>query len=130
MHEEFAIQYEKRWMEQFGLNYYGCCDALHHKIDILKTIPNLRKISMSPWADVEKMVEASNGKYVLSYKPNPAIFIVDRWDPNAPRDNLREVLEKTKGCVVEIIMKDISTVRYQPQRLWEWSRVTMDLVSS
>jgi len=128
MHEEFALQYENRWMGQFGLNYYGCCDALHNKLDILKTIPNLRKISMSPWADVEKMVENSNGKYVLSYKPNPAIFAVDNWDPIEPRKNLLEILEKAKGCVVEIIMKDISTVRYQPQRLWDWSRRTMDLV--
>jgi hypothetical protein len=130
MHEEFALQYENRWMEQFGLNYYGCCDALHNKIDILKTIPNLRKVSMSPWADIEKMVENSNRKYVLSYKPNPAVFAVDHWDPSEPRKDLLEMLEKAKGCVVEIIMKDISTVRYQPQRLWDWSRRTMDLVLS
>jgi len=130
MHEEFALQYEKRWMEHFGLNYYGCCDALHNKIDILKKIPNLRKISVSPWANVDKMIEASDGKYVLSYKPNPAIFAVDQWDPDEPLKNLREVLEKMKDCAVEVIMKDISTVRYQPQRLWEWSRRTMDLVLS
>lgn len=24
-------------------------------------------------------------------------------------------------------MKDISTVRYQPQRLWEWSRFAMEV---
>jgi hypothetical protein len=24
---------------------------------------------------------------------------------------------------VEIIMKDISTVRYQPRRLWEWADI-------
>jgi hypothetical protein len=130
MHEEFALQYERRWMEHFGLNYYGCCDALHNKMEILKTIPNLQKVSVSPWANLEKMVENSDGKYVLSYKPNPAIFAVDHWDPDTSRENLREVLEITKGCVVEIIMKDISTVRYQPQRLWEWSRKAMDLVSS
>jgi hypothetical protein len=130
MHDEFALQYENRWMEHFGLNYYGCCDALHNKLDILKSIPNLRKISMSPWANVEKMVENSNGKYVLSYKPNPAIFIVGHWDPYTARKNLQMILEKTKGCVVEIIMKDISTLRYQPQRLWEWSSSIMDLVLS
>jgi len=130
MHAEFALQYEKRWMENFGLNYYGCCDVLHDKIDILKTIPNLRKVSMSHWADVEKMVENSNGKYVLSFKPNPAIFAGDHWDPIEPRKYLLEMLEKAKGCVVEVIMKDISTLRYQPQRLWEWSRKTMDLVLS
>jgi hypothetical protein len=130
MHEEFALQYEKRWLQHFGLNYYGCCDALHNKMDIIKSIPNLRKISMSPWANVEKMVEKSNGKYVLSYKPNPAIFAVDHWNPDESQNNLREVLEKAKGCALEIIMKDISTLRYEPQRLWEWSRRTMDLIVS
>jgi hypothetical protein len=34
---------------------------------------------------------------------------------------LRGALEKMKGCVVEVILKDISTVRYQPRRLWEWA---------
>ncbi len=28
---------------------------------------------------------------------------------------------------IELIMKDISTVRYEPQRLWEWSRIAMEL---
>ncbi len=130
MHAEFALQYEKRWMEQFGLIYYGCCDELHNKMDILKTIPNLRKVSMSPWADVVKMVDNSNGKYVLSYKPNPAMFAGDQWDAIESQKNLRETLEITRDCVVEVIMKDISTMRYQPQRLWEWSRKTMDLVLS
>jgi hypothetical protein len=130
MHAEFALQYEKRWMEHFGLIYYGCCDELHNKMEILKTIPNLRKVSVSPWANVEKMVENSNRKYVLSYKPSPAIFAVDYWDATESQKNLQETLEITRDCVVEVIMKDISTVRYQPQRLWEWSRKTMDLVLS
>ena len=128
MHEEFAIQYEKRWLEQFGLNYYGCCEPLHNKIEILKSIPNLRKISMSPWADIEKTVEKTDGKHVLSYKPNPNVFATDEWNPTQTRKNLSETLDKTRGCVVEVIMKDISTVRYKPQWLWEWSEITMDLV--
>lgn len=128
MHEEFALRYERRWMEQFGLNYYGCCEPLHNKIDILRSIPNLRKISMSAWADVEKMVEKTNGDYVISHKPNPAIFATDNWNPSQARKNLLEVLERTRGCVVEVIMKDISTVRYEAQRLWEWCEIAMDAV--
>lgn len=128
MHEEFALQYERRWLEQFGLNYYGCCEPLHNKIDVLTSIPNLRKLSMSPWANVEKMVEKTSGRYVLSYKPNPAIFAGERWKPEQARDGLIPVLEKTNGCPVEIIMKDISTVQYQPQHLWEWSKIVMEVV--
>ncbi|NOZ63590.1 MAG: hypothetical protein GXO71_01340 [Caldiserica bacterium] len=129
MHEEFALRYEIRWLKHFGLNYYGCCEPLHTKIDILRNVPNLRKISMSPWADVEKMVEkTNNGEYVLSYKPNPALLAAETWNPEQARDLLLEVIEKTKGCAVEIILKDISTVRYEPQRIWEWEKIAMELV--
>jgi hypothetical protein len=128
MHEEFALQYERQWLEQFGMNYYGCCEPLHAKIDILNSIPNLRKISMSPWADVAKMIKNTDGQYVLSHKPNPAIFAVAPWNPQQARNNLVEVLEQTEDNAVEVIMKDISTVRYEPQRLWEWSQIAMDVV--
>ncbi len=128
MHEEFGLQYERRWLEQFGLTYYGCCEPLDNKIEILKGIPNLRKISMSPWGDVEKTVDKTDGKYVLSYKPNPNVFATNEWNPAQAKKNLSEVLDKTRGCVVEVIMKDISTVRYKPQRLWEWSEIAMELV--
>ena len=31
------------------------------------------------------------------------------------------------GCHVELIMKDISTVRYHPKRLWEWAAIAMEV---
>jgi hypothetical protein len=34
---------------------------------------------------------------------------------------------KAHGCVVETILKDISTVRYEPQRLWEWAQMAREL---
>jgi len=128
MHWEFAVQYEIRWMERFGLNYYGCCEPLHHKLDILEPIPRLRKISISPWAGVAKAAERMRGRYVISYKPNPAMFAEEQWDLDKAEAELRGALDKMKGCAVEIIAKDLSTVRNEPQRLWQWaemaSRVT------
>jgi len=32
------------------------------------------------------------------------------------------------GCPVELILKDISTVRYEPQRLWEWEDIARRVV--
>lgn len=128
MHEEFALQHEKRWLERFGLTYYGCCEPLHKKIPILKkNIPNLRKISISPWANKEEAANYIGDQYVLSLKPSPAIFASDQWDPEEARKQLSYSLEKTKGCIVEVIMKDISTCRNQPQRLWEWARIAQEV---
>lgn len=74
---------------------------------------------MSPWADVDKAAPHLSGRYVFSFKPSPAVLAKDTWDAGEARQILRTVLEKTRrhGCVVEIIMKDISTLRYAPQRL-------------
>ena len=71
------------------------------------------------------------GKYVLSRKPSPAILAEDNWHPDRARAEIMEFMEKTGGaCHVELIMKDISTVRYKPQRLWEWSRIAMDVAEA
>jgi len=130
MHEEFALNYELHWLKRFGLNYYGCCEALHKKIDIVKKIPNLRKISISPWANLEEAVLQIGDSYVISVKPNPSILAEESWEPERARRDLINILEKTKGCYVEIIMKDISTVRYQSQRLWEWAKIADEVTQN
>jgi len=128
MHWEFALKHEMRWLERWGLNHYGCCDPLDLKMDIVRKIPRLRKVSMSPWINVDRAIREVGADYVFSYKPSPAIVAEDAWRPEAARATLREVLEKGKGCHMEVILKDISTVRYKPERLWEWARIAMEEV--
>jgi len=62
MHWDFSLQYEMRWLERWGANYYGCCEQLHEKIDILRRIPHLRKISASPRCDLRAAREAGNDR--------------------------------------------------------------------
>jgi hypothetical protein len=127
MHWEFAIKHDLRWLERWGLTYYGCCEPLDRKMDVLRRIPNLRKVSVSPWCDAERVATEIGGDYVVSHKPSPAILAEDKWRPEQARADLRSFLEITKGrCHVELIMKDISTVRYEPQRLWEWAAIAME----
>ncbi|MBN1444549.1 MAG: hypothetical protein JW957_00380 [Candidatus Omnitrophica bacterium] len=129
MHDEFALQYELKYLGQFGLTYYGCCEPLHKKIGILRQIPNLRKISMSPWVNTEEGADEIGQDYVYSMKPNPAFLASNIWKPELVRKNLEENLKKTRDCITEVILKDISTVCYQPQRLWEWSRIAAEIVA-
>lgn len=128
MHEEFALQYEKKFLEKFGLNCYGCCEPLHKKLNIIKrNIPRLRRISMSPWVDVEEAAKGIEDKYIFSYKPNPAVIAAEIWNPDYVRRHLRDVLEKTKGCIIEIIMKDTHTCRNRPRRMWEWVKIAKEI---
>jgi len=126
MHKEFGIDYELAWLKRFKLTYYGCCEPLHNKIGILEAIPNLRKISISPWAKVEPAAELMRGRYVMSLKPRPAVLAGMSFNAKDVRDELRGKLKAAKGCNVEIILKDISTVAHEPWRLWEWTRVATE----
>ncbi|MCX7011464.1 MAG: hypothetical protein NTW86_02650 [Candidatus Sumerlaeota bacterium] len=130
MHQEFELDYANRWYARFGLVYYGCCEPLDRKLDIIRKIPHVRKISMSPWVDVERGAEQIGRDFVFSRKPSPAFLARDPWSPAAVEADLRDTLDRCRrhGCPVELILKDISTVRYQPQRLWEWADIAMRLV--
>lgn len=123
MHKEFGVDYEIEWFNRFGLAYYGCCEPLSGKIDILSAIPNLRKISISPWADERAAAEAMRGRYAMSLKPSPSHFASSAFDAELVERELREKLENVRGCCVEVIMKDISTVNYDPSRLWRWAAI-------
>ena len=127
MHWEFSLKHELRWLERWGMTYYGCCEPLNQSIDVIKRIPNLRKISTTPWADMARMVEGVGTDYVLSRKPNPNVFARDSWNPQLARQQLVEFLDASRGCHRELIMKDISTVRYDPQRLWEWASIATEV---
>ncbi|HJN17893.1 MAG TPA: hypothetical protein QGH10_20505 [Armatimonadota bacterium] len=127
MHDEFAVTYEKRFLDRFGLSGYGCCEPLDDKVDILRKIPNLRRVSMSPWVDCAKGAEALGTDYIFSWKPNPAILGMVTWNEQLVRDQVRECLEKTRGCRVEMLMKDLHTCRGETWRMFEWVRIAMEL---
>lgn len=131
MHWEFAMEHDLKWLERFGLTYYGCCEPLDGKGHLLKRIPNLRKVSFSPWNDTPKGIEELGSDYVISRKPSPAIFAESVFDRDQARKDIRDFLEQTEGnCHIEFIMKDISTVKYEPRRLWEWETICMEEVSN
>lgn len=130
MHEEFDIEYMKNTIGQCGLAYYGCCEPLDKKIDIVEKIPNLRKISITPWANVDVAAEAIGRKYVLSSKPNPSAVSVSMLDKEALREEIGRILDacRRNGCSCDIVLKDISSCCKRPENIFEWEQVVMEMV--
>lgn len=132
MHDEFDIDYMVKTIGQCGLAYYGCCEPLDKKIDIVEKIPNLRKISITPWADVNVAAEAIQNKYVLASKPTPASVAIPVLDQEQLRKELGTILDacKRNNCSTDIVLKDISTCCYRPQNLFEWEKIAMEMVTN
>ncbi|MBP3388684.1 MAG: hypothetical protein J6K98_02285 [Clostridia bacterium] len=125
---EFEVPYMQRIFPYFGSIYYGCCDRLDDRLDVVARMPNIRKISCSPWSDREHFAEVLPKQYIMSNKPNPALLAEESFDEEAVRADLRRTIRAAQENHIglEMILKDISTVRYEPQRLWRWSEIATE----
>jgi hypothetical protein len=131
MHAEFALRYEKPLLAPFALNGYGCCEDLTRKLDDVFTIPNIRRISIAPSANVDLCAPRLRDRYIFSWKPQPSC-LVGRFDAELVRATLRHTIEvaKESGCVLEMILKDTHTCENHPERFTEWTRIARELVDS
>lgn len=129
MFEEFELDYMKPLFARCGLVYYGCCEPLDNRIPLLKTVPNLRKIGVSPWADIRKCAEQIGSRYVYARKPNPAAVAMT-VDAEAVKKEITATLQVCReyGCACEFVLKDISTVGHRPQNLIDWNRAAQEAI--
>lgn len=126
---EFLLQYQIPILARFGLTAYGCCEDLTHKINVLRQIPNLRRISVSPFAKVRPCVEQIGTDYVISYRPNPAELLGNNY-----RENIRKTLQRDFDILrhthFDITLKDVETVQGDPQRLRDWVALTRSCIDA
>lgn len=130
--EEFELPYISRMAGLFGMIYYGCCERLDDRLDVIKKIPNVRKVSCSPWSDRKRFAENIGRDLVMSNKPTPAYLAEDTVDWEEVKKDLRLTVDlaKANNVNLEIILKDISTVRFRPERLTRWAEIAMETVQS
>lgn len=131
MHEEFDVDYTLKVADRFAYTYYGCCEPLDRKLDVICKIPNLRKVGVSPWAKEEVMAEYMGRKYVYSRKPNPANVAI-KTDPEVIRKETETTVKLCQkyGCPVEFVLKDISTVSHRPENLIVWAKTVSEVLDS
>ncbi len=124
--EEFIFPYQLSIAERFGKTYYGCCEPVNNRWHILKRIPNLARVSISPWTDQAFMAEALKRDYVFSRKPNPTMISTGILDESAIRADIRQTLDIARDCRIEIIMKDVHTLNNEPERLARWVQIARE----
>ena len=130
--EEFEVPYVSKLAEQHQMFYYGCCERLDDRLEIIEKIPNIKKISCSPWSNREIFAEKLRKDIVMSNKPSPSYLASDHADYETITADLTRTCNaaKNNGVALEMILKDISTVRYQPERLTKWAECAMKVVEN
>jgi len=125
-HEEFLLQYQMPIMARFGLVNYGCCETLDNKVDMLRQIPNLRRILMGPRADIARGCRQVGHDYVVSWRPNPAM-VASGFDAGAVRETIRSgfAAATAAGCNIEIMLKEMMTIENDISRLFNWTEIAM-----
>ena len=133
MTNEFSFEHEKVWARQFKMYSYGCCERLDNKLDLLtKAFPNLRQVSSSPYSNLDIAAEKLGSRYVINFKPNSNYLAGGRPRFDLLRDEIIhacKIAEKHNLNLV-INMKTIVTLDNEPQRLWQWCDMAMELVSA
>jgi hypothetical protein len=129
MHREFAMEYEKTLLAPFARNGYGCCEDLTRKLDDVLTIPNIRRVSISPWAEVDACAAKLGGACIFSWRPNPA-HLVGRFDEKAIKAYLAHTVAAARenGCHLEMILKDTHTCENHSERFDRWARLAQEAV--
>jgi hypothetical protein len=114
MHDAFAFDYDRQLMPLFKYANIGCCEDLSDRISYIRSIPNARRITVSEWADLARAAEGIGTDYVYGYKPSGVPFITEPWNPELVHSEIRTLLERTQGCVIEIILNIGGTLGTNP----------------
>ncbi len=130
MFAEFILPYQIPILERFGLNCYGCCEPIDVRWEYVSTIPRLRRVSSSPWANKRVMAEQLGKDYIMSVKPSPSPLATARMDEDVVRKELRETLAAAKGCVVELMMKDNHTLGNNPVNITRWVEIAREEIDN
>lgn len=119
MYAEFIFPYYERIARVYGRLSYGCCEPVDPVWDKVSRLPNLRKVSISPWCNEEKMGEALRGGSVIYHrKPSPNFLgVAGALDEDAVRAHIAATAKAAGGCTLEVAQRDVYTVGSDAQKV-------------
>jgi hypothetical protein len=106
MFSEFLMPHFQKMSEKFKLMKYGCCEGVHDLIPHLQKLHGLRKVSVTPWCDLEKLADRCDKNIIWSRKPTPLKLCDTIFDPAEFTAHLNETTEIADDFYVEFIFRD------------------------
>jgi len=127
---EFILPCYQKIADCYGLLSYGCCEPVHAIWEHLKNLPNMRKLSISPWCDEMFMGERLRGSDIIYHrKPSPNYIGMDiELDEAAVCSHIAQTLQAAAGCTLEITQRDVYTVHNNPAKVRRYVEIIQECV--
>lgn len=130
MFREFIFPCYKKIASVFGRLNYGCCEPVNTFWEDIKTLPNLKKVSISPWCDEDFMAEQLRGSGIIYHrKPSPNYLGVGaKLDEDAFRNHIEKTVKTAKGCKLEICQRDVYTVNKDMDKVRRYVQIIRETI--
>jgi hypothetical protein len=122
MYEEFVHRYNCRIASLFTSQtvYYHGCECLDQKLDVLATLPNLRRHHVSAWSSVSLAAQKYRGAVLLEVTTHPNLIAL-----GASREKMEQEMEKlvsqAEGHPMNLSITDIQHLGGNPDSLRGWA---------
>lgn len=110
---EFVYPYMDRLVRRFGLLSYGCCERVDNLWEnYLSKWKNLRKLSVSPFNDAEKVGAYLRGSRVVFYSKPRAEYVTNPGplDEDRIRAYFKQLAKDASGCLLEVAQREVGTI--------------------
>lgn len=125
--DEFLLAYQLPIFKLHGLVSYGCCESLVGKLGILKAkVPNLRRITISPWSNINYSAEQCQKNIVIQIRPMPSEVLM-HFSEDDMRKDLVQKMEAAGDTIFDFCLQDIETVSGRPEILNTWTRIAKEV---
>ena len=127
MWDEFILTYQIPFFELHGLVSYGCCESLVGKVEILKRkVPNLRRVTVSPWSDIEYSAEHCDKAVIMQIRPMPSDVLIHFGEEEMRRD-IAGKMERAGDALYDFCLQDIQSVFGRPETLQMWTAAAKEV---
>lgn len=132
MFHDLVFPCYKKIAECYGRLSYGCCEPVHTFWDDIKTLPNLKKVSISPWCNEEFMAEQLRGSNIIYLrKPSPNFLGVGaELDEAAFREHIEKTVKTARGCNLEIAQRDVYTVNNDMNKVKRYVEIIRETIEN
>ena len=129
-YEEFVHRYDCKIAELYTNKtvYYHGCECLDQKLDVIATLPNLRRHHVSPWSSVALAAEKYRNSVNLEVHAHPGKVMMGST-PEEMRQEVEGLVKGAGGHRMNLNLSDIHSVNGKPETLKIWAKIAQDVVT-